>query len=90
MTSTATASAPVTPAPRKGDSVLIDGVIPHKAMSEPHTIVVKVYFAEVARTADIAWNKTTSAHLNQLKRDQGVYLASTREDYLALRPHEIY
>jgi hypothetical protein len=26
MTSTATASAPVTPAPRKGDSVLIDGV----------------------------------------------------------------
>ena len=62
---------------------------PHKAMNEPHTIVVKVYFAEFARTADIAWNATTSPYLNRLKCDQGVYLASTREDYLKLRPHEI-
>lgn len=58
-------------------------------VSEPHTIVVKVYFAEVARMADIAWNKTTSAYLHKLKCDQGVYLASTQKDYEALRPHEI-
>lgn len=49
---------------------------------------VRVYFAEMARYATVEWNEVTRGQLAQLVRRDGVYLASTRGDYLVLRPHE--
>jgi hypothetical protein len=49
---------------------------------------VRVFFAHQARIADIEIGPRVRKYLNQLKRVDGVYLAATRADYLALRPYE--
>lgn len=49
---------------------------------------IRVYFAEQARTADIDVGEHVLAYVRQLNRVDGVYMASTRGDYLALRPYE--
>jgi hypothetical protein len=49
---------------------------------------IRVYFAEQARYAYIIRGTHTDDYIRQLKWDNGTYLASTRADYLALRPYE--
>ena len=51
---------------------------------------VRVFFAHQARTADIEIGSggEVRKYLNQLKCVDGVYLASTRADFIALRPYE--
>lgn len=51
---------------------------------------IRVYFAEIARFASVVLDHRTKGALDVLKRDQnGIYIASTRADYLALRPYEV-
>ncbi len=49
---------------------------------------IRVYFAEQARTATLDAGQTVREYVRHLKRDGDTYLASTRQDYLALRPYE--
>jgi hypothetical protein len=51
-------------------------------MSEPHKIIVRVYFAHTTKTKDVAWND----YVRNLACVDGVYLASTERDYRALMP----
>jgi hypothetical protein len=51
--------------------------------------LARVYLAELARYAWVSINHETRSYLNQLKRTDGVYYATTRADLLALRPHEV-
>lgn len=48
----------------------------------------RVYFAEQARFAYIDRGPEIDTYVRQLKCDNGTYLATTRADYLALRPYE--
>jgi hypothetical protein len=69
---------------------LADGGALCSSCEERHRIAHgrRVYFAETARFALIDWNEETRARLAQLAVVDGVYLASTRADFEALRPHE--
>lgn len=70
--------------------LLADGGAVCSSCQERHRIAHgrRVYFAETARYALIAWNDETRVRLGELVQRDGVYLASTRADYLALRPYE--
>lgn len=48
-----------------------------------------VYFAEQARHARVDRNETTLKYMRQLRCEAGCYMATTRADYLTLRPHEV-
>lgn len=50
---------------------------------------IRVYFAEVARHAVVLSSEETRSYVRQLSLDRGVYMASTRHDYLMLRPWEV-
>lgn len=49
----------------------------------------RVYFSESAATLTIELTEETRKYLRQLAKVDGVYMASTRNDYLALRPYEV-
>lgn len=49
---------------------------------------VRVFFAHQARTAEIEIGPFVREYLSQLQCVDGVYLASTRADFIALRPYE--
>lgn len=51
--------------------------------------LARVYFAEQARHANVSINHETRAYLAQLKCTDGVYYATARADFEALRPHEV-
>lgn len=57
--------------------------------AEPHKIIVKVYFANQARIADVEWNAETSKVLNQLAKDDGIYYTTHPKDFEVLRPFEV-
>jgi hypothetical protein len=48
---------------------------------------VRVYFAETARTRNVQVTPEVWRKLRELKKDGDTYMASTRNDYLALRPY---
>lgn len=47
----------------------------------------RVYFAETARTRTVQLTPEVWRKLRELKKDGDTYMASTRNDYLALRPY---
>jgi len=50
---------------------------------------IRVYFAENTTYAYIERSETTLDYVRSLTCCDGMYLASTREDYLALRPFKV-
>jgi hypothetical protein len=45
---------------------------------------LRVYFAEAARTENVEATAEVRAYVRQLSKVEGVYMASTRADWLAL------
>lgn len=66
-----------------------EGVKEGIKMTNENEKTIRVYFAETGRFANVRWNEETSRYVRQLVRDEGVYMASIRADYEALRPHEV-
>jgi hypothetical protein len=57
-------------------------------VKKPLKDTFKVYFAEQARHAYIVRGEFTNNYIRQLKCDNGTHLATTRADYISLRPYE--
>jgi hypothetical protein len=51
---------------------------------------VRVYFSEIAKIATVRWCVESARILNQLKRDEGLYLCTNARDYNALAPYRVW